>query len=172
MRSLRNSMAVALVGVMSVVGMTSCGSGEAAGSSSEIEVVTTVAPLTSIAAAVIGDNATITGIVPEGVNSHTFEPRPSDAEALEGADVIFMNGLQLEQPTLALAEEVAPAGVEIVQLGEAAIEEDQWIYDFSFPREGGKPNPHLWTNPRLAGRNAEVLEQVLPQRNLPFCRYS
>ena len=25
----------------------------------------------------------------------------------------------------------------------------QYIYDFSFPRSGGKPNPHLWTDPPL-----------------------
>ena len=46
-------------------------------SASEFQVVTTVAPITSIAANVIGDCAEIIGIVPEGTNSHTFEPPPS-----------------------------------------------------------------------------------------------
>ena len=47
-----------------------------------LTVVTTVAPITSLAAAVIGDRADIEGIVPEGTNSHTFEPPPSAAEQL------------------------------------------------------------------------------------------
>ena len=45
---------------------------------------TTVSPITSIAANVIGDLAEIRGIVPEGTNSHTFEPSPSVSEVLDG----------------------------------------------------------------------------------------
>ncbi len=137
-----------------------------------IEVVTTVAPITSIAAAVIGDEAQITGIVPEGTNSHTFEPRPSDAEALESADIVFMNGLQLEEPTKELAEEVVDEGTPIVELADATITEDEWIYDVSFPEEGGKPNPHLWTDPPLAARYAEVIRDEMieldPERSARY----
>lgn len=32
---------------------------------------------------------------------------------------------------------------------------------FSFPREGGKPNPHLWTNPPMAKAYAELVRDVL-----------
>ena len=31
-----------------------------------------------------------------------------------------------------------------------------YIYDFSFPKEDGKPNPHLWTDPTYAIKYAEV----------------
>jgi len=47
----------------------------------------------------------ITGIVPEGTNSHTFEPKPSVAELLSRLDILFVNGLKLEEPTKELAEE-------------------------------------------------------------------
>jgi ABC-type Zn uptake system ZnuABC Zn-binding protein ZnuA len=130
-------------------------------SGERLQVVTTVAPITSIAAAVIGDLADITGIVPEGTNSHTFEPKPSDAEALETADVVFVNGLQLEEPTMELAEEVIPEGTPIVELAEDTITEEEWIYDDSFPEEEGKPNPHLWTNPPMAERYAEVIRDEM-----------
>jgi ABC-type Zn uptake system ZnuABC Zn-binding protein ZnuA len=126
-----------------------------------LHVVTTVAPITSIAAAVIGDNAEITGIVPEGTNSHTFEPKPSDAEAIETADIVFVNGLQLEEPTMELAEEVTPDGTPIVELAAQTVAEDEWIYDFSFPEEEGKPNPHLWTNPSMAKRFAEIVRDQM-----------
>ena len=52
------------------------------GAQTEVLVVTTVAPITSIASSVIGDRATIVGLVPEGTNSHTFEPLPSAASVL------------------------------------------------------------------------------------------
>ena len=111
-------------------------------------IATTVAPITSIVANIVGDRADVTGIVPEGTNSHTFEPRPSVAELLSTADVVFVNGLQLEEPTKELAEANLDDGAEIVELGTLTIPEDEYIYDFSFPEEDGKPNPHLWTDPR------------------------
>jgi len=130
------------------------GSGESA---SDFQVVTTVAPITSIAANVIGDCATITGIVPEGTNSHTFEPPPSVAEVMTTADVVFINGLQLEEPTKELAQANVADGVEIIELGDLTIEPDQYKYDFSFPEDGGKPNPHLWTDPTLVKVYADII---------------
>jgi ABC-type Zn uptake system ZnuABC Zn-binding protein ZnuA len=38
---------------------------------------------------------------------------------------------------------------------------DQYVYDFSFPEEGGKPNPHLWTDPTLAKQYTELARDVL-----------
>ncbi|TMK22956.1 MAG: zinc ABC transporter substrate-binding protein, partial [Actinobacteria bacterium] len=65
-----------------------------------LRVVTTVSPITNIVQNVGGDRIDLTGIVPEGANSHTFEPVPSDARVLSEADIVFINGLHLEQPTL------------------------------------------------------------------------
>ena len=140
-----------------------CGGGEgASGAGGErLRVVTTVAPLTSIVANVAGDRAEVTGLVPEGTNSHTFEPPPSAAEVLSRADVLFVNGLRLEEPTQELAEENLPERAVTVSLGDRAISEEDYVYDFSFPKEEGKPNPHLWTNPPLAKRYAEVVRDTL-----------
>ena len=80
------------------------GDSAASASGDEIVVATTVAPITSIVANIGGDRADIAGIVPEGTNSHTFEPKPSVAELLSTADVVFLNGLELEEPTKELAE--------------------------------------------------------------------
>jgi ABC-type Zn uptake system ZnuABC Zn-binding protein ZnuA len=43
------------------------------------------------------------------------------------------------------------------------VEPDEYIFDFSFPREGGDPNPHLWTNPRYAKRYAEIVKDELSE---------
>ena len=126
-----------------------------------LTVATTVAPITSIVASVAGDRADVRGIVPEGTNSHTFEPRPSVAELLSDADVVIINGLQLEEPTKELAEANVGDDVDIVELGTEVLPEEDWIFDFSFPEEGGKPNPHLWTDPTYAIRYAELVAEVL-----------
>jgi ABC-type Zn uptake system ZnuABC Zn-binding protein ZnuA len=131
-----------------------------------VNIATTVAPITSIVANIAGGSgATITGIVPEGTNSHTFEPKPSDAKTLETADIVFINGLVLEEPTKDLALANLKNGAIICELGTEILPESDYIYDFSFPKEGGKPNPHLWTNPPMAKQYAQVVHDVLVRRD-------
>ena len=109
--------------------------------------------------------AEVRGLVPEGVNSHTFEPPPSAAKALAQADIVFVNGLKLEDPTRALAAGNLKEGAEVVELGERTIRPEQYVFDFSFPRKEGKPNPHLWTNPPYAKEYARVARDVLSARD-------
>ena len=131
-----------------------------------VNIATTVAPITSIIANIAGGTgATINGVVPEGTNSHTFEPKPSDAATLEQADVVFINGLVLEEPTKDLALANLKDGAVICELGTEILPESEYIYDFSFPLEGGKPNPHLWTNPPMAKEYASVARELLSQIN-------
>ena len=143
-------------------------SAPAAASAEQPVVVTTVAPITSIAANVIGDCAEIVGIVPEGTNSHTFEPPPSAAEIMTAADVVFINGLQLEEPTKELALANVGDGVEVIELGDETISPDQYKYDFSFPEDGGKPNPHLWTDPTLVKVYADIIRSTMVELD-PSC---
>jgi ABC-type Zn uptake system ZnuABC Zn-binding protein ZnuA len=128
-------------------------------------VATTVAPITSIVANIGGERVDITGIVPEGTNSHTFEPKPSVAELLASVDVVYLNGLVLEEPTKALAEANLGEGAAVVELGTLAIDEDEYLYDFSFPEEEGKPNPHLWTDPTYALEYARIVAADLAERD-------
>lgn len=136
-----------------------------------LRVVATVSPLTNIIHNIGGDRIQLSGIVPEGVNSHTFEPVPSDAIKLSAADLIFINGLFLEQPTLALAEANLKEGGEIVLLGEQTITPEQYVFDFSFPEEGGNPNPHLWTHPLYALKYAEIVRDKLSERDAANADY-
>ena len=124
-------------------------------------VATTVSPITSIAASIGGDKVQIEGIVPEGTNSHTFEPEPRVAELLSTADLILINGLKLEDPTLDLAETNKAESTQIVELGTEVLPESDYIFDFSFPKEEGKPNPHLWTDPTYAIKYAALIRDEL-----------
>lgn len=152
--------------------LTACGQGSPSGTEASASVAdgglviaTTVSPITSIAAAVAGDKARIEGIVPEGTNSHTFEPEPQVAKLLSEADVIFVNGLKLEDPTMELAEANKKPDAEIVEIGTTVLPESDYIFDFSFPKEEGKPNPHLWTDPTYAITYAAVIRDVLSERD-------
>jgi ABC-type Zn uptake system ZnuABC Zn-binding protein ZnuA len=129
----------------------------------KLNVVTTVAPITSIVENVGGDKIKLTGIIPEGIDSHTFEPIPSDANLLSQADLIIINGLDLEIPTVKLAEANLKKGASILSLGPKTLRESDYVYDFSFPKEKGHPNPHLWLNPEYAMSYAAITRDALIQ---------
>lgn len=136
-----------------------------------VEVMTTVAPLTNIALNVGGNRVRVRQIVPDGADSHTFEPSPSDAIALSGADLIVVNGLHLEESTLALAEANRKPSGRILLLGDNTITRTEWVFDFSFPEEDGNPNPHLWMNPLHALRYAELIRDELAAIDPPGAAY-
>lgn len=165
---LRESAAGVAIVLLLGLATSACGSdggGESGSGDGRLTIATTVAPITSIVSNIVGDRAHVEGIVPEGTNSHTFEPKPSVAELLSRADVVYVNGLTLEEPTKDLAEANLKDGAEIVELGTQTIPPDKYIYDFSFPKEEGKPNPHLWTDPTLARRYAEIVKDDMSKRD-------
>ncbi len=146
-----------------------CGSEEGGGE--KLKVVTTVSPITSIVENIGGDRIELVGVVPEGVNSHVFEPQPSLAKLLADADLIIANGLFLEQPTIELAEANKKDETPILMLGDSAITREQWQFDFSFPESEGHPNPHLWTDPMLGLKYAELCQEQMASLDLDNADY-
>ncbi len=129
--------------------------------SGKLKVVSTVSPITSLVENIGGTAIELQGIVPEGVNSHTFDPAPSVATVMSDADLIVLNGLFLEEPSLDMAQASKRPDAIILTLGDKAISREEWVFDFSFPESEGHPNPHLWTNPILALRYAEFIRDQL-----------
>ena len=179
MSSAKQSLfASVVISTVLIAGLTACGDSDSDEPSSvaaeeacptrepvsgdTVRVAATVAPITSIIANIAaGTDTEVLGIVPEGTNSHTYEPPPSVAATLESADMVFINGLVLEEPTKNLALANLRSGAVICELGTAILPKEEWIFDFSFPEDGGKPNPHLWTNPAMAMEYARLIADSL-----------
>ena len=126
---------------------------ELTGEPDKLDVATTVAPISSIARNIGGDRIRLRGIVPDATNSHTFEPSAVRCRGPSPtADLIVVNGLHLEQPTLDLAEASKRPRRRSSMLGDNTITPDEWLFDFSFPESEGDPNPHLWMNVHVRAR--------------------
>ena len=141
----------------------------------KLKVTTTVAPLTSIVLNIGGDRVHIHGLIPPGVDSHTYEPKPSDAKVLAKADLLIMNGAGLEGTTEKIARENLKDKSKIYKLADNTLSgEDEkagFLYDFSFPRAGGNPNPHLWMNPQYALKYADLTRQWLSENDAANASY-
>src|SRR5919198_310208 len=87
----------------------------------KLKVVTTVAPHADLVREIAGNRVDLVQLIPDGVDSHTFEPRPSDARYLQQADLIIMNGLHLETPTQRMADTNKQPSTPYLMLGDSTI---------------------------------------------------
>lgn len=102
-----------------------------------LRVVTTFTILGDMAAAVGGDAAEVTSLIPPGAEVHNYQPTPSDIRTASAAQLVLWNGLGLETwferffrnlpdvPSAVVSERVEPLPIA------------------SGPY-AGKPNPHAW----------------------------
>ena len=150
-----------VVFIGALVVLAACTGGNGGEVDGRLKVVTTVSPITSLVENIGGTKINLKGVIPEGVNSHTFEPPPSVVRTLTEADLIILNGLRLEEPTLELADANKKEDAAILLLGDNTITPEEYKFDFSFPKEEGKPNPHLWPNPELTMDYARLIHEQL-----------
>jgi ABC-type Zn uptake system ZnuABC Zn-binding protein ZnuA len=156
-----SGLLVCLLLLLSACGATATPAASSQTGGKKLKVVTTVAPITNIALNIGGTRLDLKGIVPDGTDSHTFEPAPSDSKFFAEADLIIINGLRLEEPTLKLAEASKKKTTNILKLGDNTLTEKDWVFDFSFPKDKGDPNPHTWMSAKYVLNYGKLIHAEL-----------
>ena len=82
-------------------------------------VVATIKPIHSLVAAVMGDLGSPTLIVKGAASPHTYSLKPSDAGAIEAADIVFWTGHDMEVFLEDSLATLAPAAT-VVELGQVS----------------------------------------------------
>lgn len=104
-----------------------------------LQVVATTSLVADLLGNVGADGIEMTALLPLGIDPHTYEPSPQDMRAIAEADVVFLNGLGLEE-TLSETVRNAGGGAPIVSLSEG-------IVPLRLEGEAGGPDPHVWLDP-------------------------
>jgi zinc/manganese transport system substrate-binding protein len=144
--TLRKILAACSLGVVAVVAVA-CGSD--AGSSGEVpQIVATTNILGDIVSQVVGDLAEVEVIMPLGSNPHDFAPSAKQAEAMENADLLVINGAGFEEGMLDVIDAVGDSGTEVFAFADQVDVVDS--------------DPHIWTDPTrmIAAVEALVTELV------------
>lgn len=135
-----------------------------AGAQDRPSVVVTFSILEDFAARVAGEHVEVISLTPRGAEVHEYELRPADFQALERADVVFYNGLELEQ-WMGQLRAVVPAGVPVVAVASESGVETLPIVAGDYR---GQADPHVWMDPRRAGEMvaaiAHHLAALLPEQ--------
>lgn len=114
----------------------------------EIKAVASFSVLGDIVAKVGGDRVELTTIVGPNADTHVYEPKPADAQALSHADVFFVNGLGFEGWLDRLVAATGFAGpVVVASEGVTAhemTEEEHAGGEHDHAHDHGETDPHAW----------------------------
>lgn len=91
-------LSIALLSALALGSCASPPSGETNSTQgdSKLQVITTFVPITNFTKAVAGDRAQVTQLMPNNVGPHDYQAKPEDIQSLAKADVLVMNGLEME----------------------------------------------------------------------------
>ena len=148
---------LSLVLVLLVAG--ACGSDSAApgGNRDRLRVVASTAVIAEFATIVAGDDGVeVSSLTPPGVDLHSFEPAPATAAAIAEADLIFVNGYNLEEGLLDVILENVADAAEVVAVASGLTPLDGIAAAASdvIRAEG---DPHFWLD---AANAAHYVEQI------------
>ncbi|MEM0899784.1 MAG: zinc ABC transporter substrate-binding protein [Pseudomonadota bacterium] len=88
----------------------------------DANVVSTIKPIHSLVSAVAGDFADVGLIVDNVVSPHDFSLRPSDAQAVQDADLVFWVGPQIEEFLDRTVDNLADASSVVTLIETAGLE--------------------------------------------------
>ena len=158
LRPLARLVAGALVALV----VAACGVGSGGGvPAGTLRIVTTTTILADLVAQVGGSQVHVDSLVPKGGEVHTFDPTPSDVRRVAEADVVFLNGLGLDEWLASLVAD-AGAGAPAIRLGEDLPGVAYLTGEPGSDGQGGAAvNPHVWLNVAYAGKYAMRIGESL-----------
>lgn len=177
MKKLRYLIPAALCLALILAG---CGSGKELpaadkSKSGKLQIVATLFPQYDFTRQIAGDKADVTLLLPPGVESHSYEPVPSDIVKINNSDLFIYTGKDMEAWSQKIIGSITDndsksmvldvsKGIKLVKTadieaehqheGEAAEtkngEDHEHVYD-----------PHIWTDPQLAKVMVSNIEEAL-----------
>jgi len=115
----------------------------------KLQVVATTNLVADIVAQIGGEHIALYTLMAAGIDPHSYTTTPADMRTLTDADVIFINGVHLEEALNALLDTLAapivPVNVGVV-LNEFAPEEEHAAESEAEheEHEHGEADPHTW----------------------------
>lgn len=147
-----------LAAIVAVAFIAGCGDDDSTADDRPVIVVTTPI-LGAVVSDVVGDDAEVKVVMPNGVDPHDYQASAQDIAALQDADLIVENGLDLEEGLEDALGQARDAGVPVftfsdhvtvrMSTGGEGHEEEHADEEHAEEEEHahGPEDPHLWMDP-------------------------
>jgi len=152
---LKRNFSITLISLI-LMRMLSCT--QNASISKDVQVATSIFPISDIAKNIAGNKAEVFFVVPDGANPHTYEPVPSVVKKLQHVDLF----LGIHPDFDGWIEDYLPEKAKLTFLNRTFYEDDYTNHDHSqhddYEYEKShqhRENPHIWLSVRNAKRIAE-----------------
>lgn len=138
----------------------------------KLRVVATTNIVFDVLENVAGGLVELEALIPRGADPHVYEPSPGDLRKLTQADLVFINGVDLEEPLHPTLSEISSDTV-IVSLSEGLTlmsfnEPEHAEEDEDGDHDHGGLDPHIWLDPlnvqAWALNAADALSTIDPGR--------
>ncbi|MBR3835414.1 MAG: zinc ABC transporter substrate-binding protein [Clostridia bacterium] len=159
-------LSVCLVTVLLCLSFAGCGARQPE-DDGRLTVVTTIFAPYDFVRQIVGDKANVIMLLPPGVESHSYEPTPSDIIKLENADVFFYVSENTETWVTRILSSVKNTQVDAVGIAEG-IGIDIHSHDHSHHGEHTQEcqiDEHIWTNLSYAAQMVEFIGEKLCEKD-------
>ncbi|WP_018757416.1 metal ABC transporter solute-binding protein, Zn/Mn family [Paenibacillus terrigena] len=139
------------------IALSACGSNEAKkGTEGKLNIVATIGMIGDVAEQVGGDHVTVTSLMGPGVDPHLYKASQGDMKKLDGADIVFYNGLHLEGKMVDILEKMSSHKTTVAV--SKTIPEAELLSD---PVAPDSHDPHIWFNVQNWMKATEVIRDTL-----------
>lgn len=158
---IRTFAPVLLVLALTLTLLAACGDDDDGGEDDgKINVVTTTGMIADAVRNVGGEHVNVTGLMGPGIDPHLYRPTASDVNRLDGADIIFFNGLELEGRMTDIFERLASMKPTVAV--SENIPQDQLLASQQYENAH---DPHIWFDVSLWKSVVEVIAAELSEHD-------
>lgn len=130
---------------LSVVVLAACSNSKSA-DKGKLNVVATNSIIADITKNIAGNKINLHSIVPIGKDPHEYEPLPEDVQKTSNADLIFYNGINLEDGGHAWFTKLVKNAKKQKNKDYFAVSEGVDVIYLEGQSQKGKEDPHAWLN--------------------------
>ena len=132
----------------------------------KLSVVTTIFPPYDFVRQIAGDEANLKMLLKPGMESHSYEPSPSDIVSIQECDLFIYNGGESDTWVDDLLETIANPNIRIIKMMDCVEPlEEETVVGMQAHESGHaheeEYDEHIWTSPVNAGRIVEEIQQAL-----------
>jgi ABC-type Zn uptake system ZnuABC Zn-binding protein ZnuA/ABC-type Mn2+/Zn2+ transport system permease subunit len=157
----RPAGAAVAVGALALLAGGGCGGGAVSAAPGQVKVVATTTQIGDFARAVGGERATVVQVLEPNTDPHDYEPRPSDVRETAKADVVLLNGDELDR-WMGDVVEAAGGHPKVIDLGAGVPVK---IPGESSGRDASRYDAHWWHDPRNAQAAVAAIRDALTRAN-------
>lgn len=122
-------------------------------------MVTTIAMIGDVVREIGGEHLDVESLIGEGVDPHLYKPTSSDLKKLQGADLVFYNGLMLEGKMTDTLVRFARGGKAVHAVTDGILDRGDYVMTDSAQHY----DPHVWMDVGGWTRAAESITEVLAE---------